>query len=120
MTIKFLDLNNINNSYEPALSEAIKRVISSGIYLLGNEAASFEAEFKEYIGIRNCISVASGTDALRLILRAYIELGIIREGDEIIVPLTPLLHQFFQLQKIGYVLFWLNRISIHITLIPSG
>jgi len=84
--IKFLDLKAINDSFEPNLSLAIKRVLDSGWYLLGNEVKSFEQEYASFIGTRHCIGVANGLDALRLILKAYIELGVMQEGDEIIVP----------------------------------
>jgi dTDP-4-amino-4,6-dideoxygalactose transaminase len=84
--IKFLDLKKINDSFEPELSAAIKGVLDSGWYLLGNEVATFEQNFAKYIGSKHCIGVANGLDALRLILRAYIEMGRLREGDEIIVP----------------------------------
>lgn len=84
--IKFLDLKVINDSFEPELSQSIQRVLNSGWYLLGNEVKSFEEEYGKYIGSRNCIGVANGLDALRLILKAYIELGTMHEGDEIIVP----------------------------------
>ena len=84
--IKFLDLKTLNESFEPELSLAIKRVIDSGWYLSGNEKKSFEQEYAHYIGTKHCIGVANGLDALRLILRAYIEKGIMQEGDEILVP----------------------------------
>jgi dTDP-4-amino-4,6-dideoxygalactose transaminase len=84
--IKFLDLKKINNSYEPELSEAIKRVTHSGWYLLGEEIKTFERQYASFIGTRQCVGVASGLDALRLIIRAYIEMGELAEGDEIIVP----------------------------------
>jgi len=84
--IKFLDLKKINDSFEPGLSAAIKRVLDSGWYLLGNEVKAFEQEYAAFIGTRHCIGVANGLDALRLILRAYMELGQMKEGDEIIVP----------------------------------
>ncbi|MEI6139840.1 MAG: DegT/DnrJ/EryC1/StrS family aminotransferase [Mariniphaga sp.] len=84
--IKFLDLKAINDSFEPELSQSIKRVLDAGWYLLGNEVKSFEQEYASYIGTKHCIGVANGLDALRLILRAYIELGVMEEGDEIIVP----------------------------------
>jgi len=84
--IKFLDLEAINASFEPELSQAVQRVVSSGWYLLGEEVHAFEKEYAEYIGTRHCIGVANGLDALRLILKAYIELGVMAEGDEIIVP----------------------------------
>jgi dTDP-4-amino-4,6-dideoxygalactose transaminase len=84
--IKFLDLKKINDSFEPELSAAIKGVLDSGWYLLGNEVAKFEHEFANFIGTKHCIGVANGLDSLRLILRAYIEMGLLKEGDEIIVP----------------------------------
>lgn len=84
--IKFFDLKQINASFEPELTDSIKRVIDSGWYLLGEEVNSFEKEYAQYIGCNHCIGVANGLDALRLIFKAYIELGAMREGDEIIVP----------------------------------
>lgn len=84
--ISFLDLKAINNSFEPELSNAINRVLASGWYLLGNEVKSFEQEYGSFIGTRHCIGVANGLDALRLILKAYLETGFMNEGDEVIVP----------------------------------
>lgn len=84
--IKFLDLKAINDSFEPELSKAIKRVLDSGWYLLGNEVKAFEEEYARYIGTTHCIGVANGLDALRLILKAYMVMGVMKEGDEIIVP----------------------------------
>ncbi|MCT4589748.1 MAG: DegT/DnrJ/EryC1/StrS family aminotransferase [Carboxylicivirga sp.] len=84
--IKFLDLKAINESYEPELSQSIKRVLDSGWYLKGKETEAFEKEYSNFIGAKNCIGVANGLDALRLIFKAYIEMGIMFEGDEIIVP----------------------------------
>jgi dTDP-4-amino-4,6-dideoxygalactose transaminase len=84
--IKFLDLKAINDSFEPELSNAVKRVLDVGWYLQGNETKAFEKEYAEFVGTKHCIGVANGLDALRLILKAYIEMGIMSEGDEIIVP----------------------------------
>jgi dTDP-4-amino-4,6-dideoxygalactose transaminase len=84
--IKFLDLQKITQAYQSEINVAVKRVIDSGWYLLGNEVKSFEANYAKYIGTTHCIGVANGLDALRIILRAYIELGVMQEGDEIIVP----------------------------------
>jgi len=84
--IKFLDLKAINDSFEPQLSESIKRVLDSGWYIHGNEVDNFEVEYANFIGTKYCIGVANGLDALRLILKAYLELGVLKEGDEIIVP----------------------------------
>lgn len=84
--IKFLDLKAINDSFEPDLSNAIKRVLDSGWYLLGDEAKAFEQEYGKFIGTRHCIGVANGLDALRMIFKAYMEMGSMKEGDEIILP----------------------------------
>lgn len=84
--IKFLDLKKINDSFEPQLSQAIKRVLDSGWYLQGHEVAAFEQEYARYIGVQHCVGCANGLDALRLILKAYMELGLMHEGDEVIVP----------------------------------
>jgi dTDP-4-amino-4,6-dideoxygalactose transaminase len=84
--IKFLDLKAINDSFEPELSDAVKRVLDSGWYLLGKENEAFEKEYASYIGTKHCIGVANGLDALRLIFKAYIEMGIMQNGDEVIVP----------------------------------
>ncbi|HDP70292.1 MAG TPA: DegT/DnrJ/EryC1/StrS family aminotransferase [Actinobacteria bacterium] len=84
--IPFLPLKQINDAYQPQLDYAIDRVLASGWYLLGKEVQAFEEEYAYYIGTRHCIGVANGLDALRLILRAYMELGKLSEGDEVIVP----------------------------------
>lgn len=84
--IKFLDLKAINQSFEPALSQAVQRAVQSGWYLLGEETKQFENEYAAYCGAKHCIGVANGLDALRLILKAWIEMGLMKEGDEIIVP----------------------------------
>lgn len=84
--INFLDLEAINNRFEPELSQSIMRVLESGRYLSGNEVECFELEYAKFIGTKYCVGVANGLDALRLILKAYIELGVMKQGDEIIVP----------------------------------
>src|SRR5690242_20320191 len=84
--IKFLDLKKINDSFQPELDQAVQRVIHSGLYLLGDELKSFEQEYAAFIGSPHCAGVANGLDALRIIFKAYIELGEMRKGDEVIVP----------------------------------
>lgn len=84
--IKYLDLKRITDSYQPELSEAANRVIASGWFLLGEEVKMFESEFSSFCGVAHCVGVANGLDALRLVLRAWIELGYLEEGDEVIVP----------------------------------
>jgi len=84
--IPFLDLKAVNQQYQSELKEACSRVIDSGWYILGNEVAEFEKEFATYCETEHCLGVANGLDALVLILRAYMELGIMAKGDEVIVP----------------------------------
>jgi len=84
--IKFLDLQKINAQYSEELKQAASEVIDSGWYLLGERVDQFEKNLAEYIGSKHAIGVANGLDALRLILKAYIEMGIMQEGDEVIVP----------------------------------
>lgn len=84
--IKFLDLQKINAQYADELKVATARVIDNGWYLLGNEVKNFETQLATYIGVKHAIGVANGLDALRLILKAYIEMGVLKEGDELIVP----------------------------------
>jgi dTDP-4-amino-4,6-dideoxygalactose transaminase len=84
--IPFLDLKKLNAQYRDELIEVCTRVIDSGWYILGKEVEQFEKEFAEYCGVKHCIGVANGLDALILILRAYKELGFISDGDEVIVP----------------------------------
>lgn len=80
--IPFLDLKAINSQYEKSLHASFERVLSSGWYILGREVENFEKSFAEYCGVKHCIGVSNGLDALHLILQAY----NIGEGDEVIVP----------------------------------
>lgn len=84
--IPFLDLKNINQQYRQQLIEACTRVIDSGWYISGKELESFEKNFAEYCGTQFAIGVANGLDALILTLRAWKELGKLKDGDEVIVP----------------------------------
>ena len=84
--IPFLDLKSINAQYRNQLIEAATRVIDSGWYIQGQEVTAFEQEFADYCGTKHCIGVANGLDALILTLRAWKELGRLKEGDEVIVP----------------------------------
>ncbi len=82
MNIKYLDLQAINRPYEHAADE----VLRSGWYLRGEATRRFEQHYARYIGTRHCIGVANGLDALTLMLRAYKEMGRLKDGDEVIVP----------------------------------
>ena len=84
--IKYLPLGDINARYDAEIRDAISRVLDSGWYLRGEATRQFEEHYAQYIGTRHCIGVANGLDALTLILRAYMEMGVMQEGDEVIVP----------------------------------
>jgi dTDP-4-amino-4,6-dideoxygalactose transaminase len=84
--IKFLDLKKINEPYEAAFQEKLKSVLASGWYILGKEVQEFETNFAQYCGAQFCIGVGNGLDALTLIFKAYIQLGKLQKGDEVIVP----------------------------------
>ncbi|SEW40783.1 dTDP-4-amino-4,6-dideoxygalactose transaminase [Chryseobacterium wanjuense] len=84
--IKFLDLQKINLQYQNEIEAKLLEVFRSGWYLMGSQLSNFEKNLSDYIGAKHSIGVANGLDALRLILRGYIELGIMNPGDEIIVP----------------------------------
>lgn len=84
--IKFLDLEKVTASHGDEINVAVSRVVNSGWYLQGKENEKFEKNFAKYIGTDYAIGCANGLDALYWILRAYIELGIMKPGDEVIVP----------------------------------
>ncbi|MDR3011742.1 MAG: DegT/DnrJ/EryC1/StrS family aminotransferase [Chitinispirillales bacterium] len=86
MNVPFLSLKDIAGKYHDEIHEAVRRVIDSGWYLQGKENAAFEANYARYIGSGHAIGCANGLDALALILRAYMELGVMAPGDEVIVP----------------------------------
>ncbi len=84
--IKFLDLKKINLAHQEEIENRLLQTFRSGWYLLGNEGKNFESNLSKYIGSPHAIGVANGLDALRLIFKAWIELGQLKVGDEVIVP----------------------------------
>ncbi|MGO4708179.1 DegT/DnrJ/EryC1/StrS family aminotransferase [Chryseobacterium sp. 2TAF14] len=84
--IKFLDLQKINLQHQTEIEAQLLEVFRSGWYLMGEKLKNFESNLSSYIGSSHAIGVANGLDALRLILKAYIEMGVMAAGDEIIVP----------------------------------
>ena len=84
--IKFLDLQKVTEKYAEEIHEAVNRVIDSGWYLQGKENEKFETDYSAYIGTRYTVGCANGLDALIWIFRAYVEMGIMKAGDEVIVP----------------------------------
>jgi len=84
--IQFLNLKKVNEPFEITLQEKMKQFLTKGWYILGNEVKTFEANFASYCGVKHCIGVGNGLDALVLIFKAYIQLGKLQKGDEVIVP----------------------------------
>jgi dTDP-4-amino-4,6-dideoxygalactose transaminase len=86
MQVKFLELKKVTAKYADEIHEAVNRVVDSGWYLQGEENDRFEADYANYIGNKYAIGCANGLDALIWIFRAYIEMGVMKPGDEVIVP----------------------------------
>jgi dTDP-4-amino-4,6-dideoxygalactose transaminase len=86
MNIPFLDLKKINLNHEIELKAAFDKVLKSGWFIMGESLSIFECEYSKYCGSKYCIGVANGLDALNLIIRAYKEMGLMKDGDEILVP----------------------------------
>lgn len=84
--IRFLDLKEVTVAHSEEIHQAVNRVIDSGWYLNGAELESFERNYAGYIGTNYCVGVANGLDALIWIFKAYIEMGVMKPGDEVIVP----------------------------------
>jgi len=84
--IKFFDLHKVNKQYEKAFHEKLEQFMQRGWYILGDEVQSFENQFAAHCGTKHCIGVGNGLDALVLIFKAYLELGKLQKGDEVIVP----------------------------------
>lgn len=84
--VPFLDLKAVNAAHREALVAAFLRVLDSGWYILGEELKAFEREFAEFVGVQHCIGVGNGLDALTLVFRAWKEMGVLKEGDEVIAP----------------------------------
>ena len=99
--IKYLDLKAINAQYDQEIHEAIRQVVESGWYLKGEATKCFEQNYAEYIGTKYCIGCGNGLDALSLILRAYIEKGVMQPGDEIIVPANTFIASILSISECG-------------------
>lgn len=103
MKVPFLSLRDISEKYKSELHEAVLRVVDSGWYLQGKENAGFEQHYAECIGTKYCIGCANGLDALILIFRAYMELGILNHGDEVIVPANTYIATILSITENGLV-----------------
>ncbi len=103
MNIPFLSLHDVTAKYKDEIHEAVLRVVDSGWYLQGKENERFEQHYAEYIGTKHCIGCANGLDALIWIFRAYIELGVMHPGDEVIVPANTYIATILAITENGLV-----------------
>lgn len=101
--IKFLDLQRITQKYGDEIHEAVTRVVDSGYYLQGAENKRFETDYAAYIGSQYCVGCGNGLDALTWIYRAYIEMGVMQPGDEVIVPANTFIASLLALTDNGLV-----------------
>lgn len=101
--IKFLDLQKITEKYSAEIHEAVNRVVDSGWYLQGKENERFEADYSAYIGTKYAVGCANGLDALIWIFRAYVEMGVMKPGDEVIVPANTYIASVLAISENGLV-----------------
>ena len=99
--IKYLDLKRINDLYDAEIRQAVSSVLDSGWYLKGETTRRFEQHYANYIGTRFCIGCGNGLDALTLIFRAYIEMGVMQPGDEVIVPANTYIASILAITECG-------------------
>jgi dTDP-4-amino-4,6-dideoxygalactose transaminase len=103
LPIKFLDLIAVNQAFEPELTETIVRISQSGKFVNGDQSERFEKLFADFIGTDHCISLGNGTNALELILKAYLILGRLKEQDEVLVPANTFFASFLAISNQGLV-----------------
>ena len=101
--IPFLSLKEVTGLHAAEIQEAVKRVVESGWYLQGAENERFEGDYASFIGSRYCVGCANGLDALIWIFRAYIELGVMKPGDEVIVPANTYIATILAITENGLV-----------------
>jgi dTDP-4-amino-4,6-dideoxygalactose transaminase len=103
MKIKFLDIPAINQPYHDEFHAALQVALDKGSFILGEEVRAFENEYASFIGTDCCIGVANGLDALRLIFKAYIQLGVMAPGDEVIVPANTYIASMLAISENGLI-----------------
>jgi len=101
--IPFLSLKDVTALHGAEINEAVTRVVNSGWYLQGEENKRFEANYANFIGTKHCIGCANGLDALIWIFRAYIEMGVMQPGDEVIVPANTYIATILSITENGLI-----------------
>lgn len=99
--IKFLDLHKINARFEPDFQQVFQRFLDSGYYILGNSVSQFEDAFAHYCGVKHCVGVANGLDALRLIIEGYKIIGNLKDDDEVLVASNTYIATILAIQQAG-------------------
>lgn len=99
--IEFNSLKKTTATHVREIQEAVRNVVDSGWYLRGEATQAFEANYAAYIGTRYCVGCGNGLDALTLILRSYMELGLMNEGDEVIVPANTYIASMLSITRCG-------------------
>lgn len=99
--IQLVDLKKITALHADDIHRALKEVADSGWFLKGKATERFEREYAQYIGTRYCVACGNGLDALTLVLRAYIEMGVMEKGDEVIVPANTYIASMIAVSRCG-------------------
>ena len=103
MNIPFLSLKDVTALHGDEINEAVRRVVDAGWYLQGKENEKFERNYAQFIGTDYCVGCANGLDALIWIFRAYIEMGVMQPGDEVIVPANTYIATILAITENGLV-----------------
>ena len=99
--IKFLDLQKVNERFQNEFQEKFKSFLDSGHYILGDQVSSFENNYAKYCGVEYCVGVSNGLDALILIFKAYLKLGLLQCHDEILVPANTFIGSVLAIEETG-------------------
>lgn len=99
--ISFLDLYKVNSPYHKVLSEKFNQFLESGYFILGDNVREFEERFAKYCGVDYCVGTGNGLDALKLMLRGYMELDRIGVGDEVVVPANTYIATILAVKEVG-------------------
>ncbi|WP_194765859.1 DegT/DnrJ/EryC1/StrS family aminotransferase [Tamlana sp. I1] len=99
--IKFLDLHKVNSRFHQEYHEVFNLFLESANYVLGSQVSNFEENFANYCGSKYCVGVSNGLDALSLIFKGYLELGVLAVGDEVIVPANTFIASVLAIGAVG-------------------